>query len=141
MTFGGETVATRKWVETYVQGYVDNDPPPTYNMLGITFWKNNISGGGEDEFIDSFTSESSNVTESLNLTYNYNGTHNIYTIDYTSREGSIAISCSTAVLRRYQNYVEIRFNEIASHTVTISDTVSGYGITLQVSISRVTYVD
>ena len=141
MTFGGDIVATRRWVETYVQGYVDNDPPPTYNALGITFWKNNISDTGEDEFIDSFTSESSNVIESLNLTYNYNGTHNIYTIDYVSKEGSIAISCPTATFRRYQNYVEVRFDELSSHTVTIADTVSGYKITLQVTIRYAGYVD
>lgn len=141
ISMGGQTVATRNWVEEYVRQNVNNNTSPAYSALQVSLWKENLNGGGESERIDTFTSEDSHVTQFVNLTYNYMGRHNIYTFYYGSREGDVAISCSTAEVNPHSNYAEIVFNQTASHTVFISDTGSGYSLILEVTINHVTYVD
>lgn len=141
MSIGGQTVATRNWVEQYVRENVNNNTSPAYSALQVSLWKENLNGGEESERIDTFTSEDSLVSASVNLTYNYMGRHNIYTFYYVSREGDVAISCSTAEVNPHSNYAEIVFNQTASHTVFISDTGSGYSLILYVTINHVTYVD
>ena len=141
MSIGGQTVATRNWVEEYVRANVNNNTTPTYNALLISFCKDNLSGGEDGETFGTFASESSYSTDSLSLRYNYIGRHNIYTIYYLSREGSVAVSCSTADVTNYSSYATIVFDRLSSHTVYISDSGSGYSIALDITINNINYVD